>query len=90
VPAIAELGYANFDFREWHSLVAPAGTPRNVIKRLTEEVVATLRNESVIQRLGRIGLYPTEETGPEALGQHIRSELARWSGIIRHDAIGVD
>jgi tripartite-type tricarboxylate transporter receptor subunit TctC len=82
VPTIAEQGVADFDVNAWFGLVAPAGTPRDIVLRLNDAATRALRMPAVVGRLEALGLTPAPGT-PEEFGALIRSEIARWGSIVK-------
>src|SRR5512138_3392510 len=87
VPTMAELGYPGFDVRDWHGIVAPAGTPRPIIARLAAEVRAATADPAVRERLAAISMDPALDSGPEQFGALIRAELERWAKFVRESGI---
>ena len=86
-PTFEELGFPGYsDIGSWSSLMAPKGTPQEVISRLNLELNKALRNPEVLARLASMGADP-EGGEPERVTQHVAAELARWSRII--DKAGV-
>jgi tripartite-type tricarboxylate transporter receptor subunit TctC len=83
VPTIAELGFAGYQQNEWYGVVAPAGTPPEVIARLAAELTRIVALPETQARLTNLGLYPVEKSGPEALAALIRAELVRWKRLVR-------
>ena len=82
VPTVAELGYPGFESSQWFGLLAPAGTPREVIARLHAEAIKALNSASVQQRLQ----HDSSETmgnGPEEFAVFIRTEGERWGKVVR-------
>jgi len=90
VPTIAEAGYPGCQQNEWYGVVAPAGTPPEVIGRLAAELARIMAQPEVQARLTHLGLYPVDRSGPEALGALIRAELPRWKEIVREAGIKVE
>lgn len=85
VPAIADSGVAElaqFEVIAWQSLVAPAGTPKDVLERLNRLLVQMLEQPAVRERLQREGVEPRSGS-PEQLSATIRSETERWAKIIK-------
>jgi tripartite-type tricarboxylate transporter receptor subunit TctC len=82
LPTIAEQGLAGFEAVSWYGLMAPAGTPRDVIAKLNAEVNRILQLPDVRERLVALGATPAGGS-PEALAQMIRAESARLAPIIR-------
>ncbi len=89
VPAIAESGYAGFDATTWYGLLAPAGTPAAVIKRLNAELNRVLEMPDVRQRLAAEG---GEVLGgsPEGFASLIKADHAKWGRIVKESGAKVD
>jgi tripartite-type tricarboxylate transporter receptor subunit TctC len=90
LPTIAELGFPGYQLNEWYGIVAPAGTPPEVIAGLAAEMTRALGAPEIRTGLARLALYPSENTGPEALGALIRAGLPRWRQIVRDAGIRAD
>ena len=90
VPTLAELGFADFDVRDWQGFVVPSKTPKPVIERLAAEVAKVLAQPEIKERLAGIGNEPVADSSPEAFGALIRSELARWAKVVREAGIRAD
>ena len=86
VPTLAELGYPEAVVSNWSGVVAPAGTPKDIIERLKTEIQMILAMPEVVQRLERLGVE-TAPAGPEEFGALIRSELKRWNQLVRDAGI---
>jgi tripartite-type tricarboxylate transporter receptor subunit TctC len=85
LPAIAEM-FPGFETRIWYGLVAPAGTPRPVIARLHDVVVASLAKPEVKARLAGLGLEPAPLT-PEEFAEFIKKEIGKWTKEVREAGI---
>jgi tripartite-type tricarboxylate transporter receptor subunit TctC len=90
LPTIAELGFAGYQLNEWYGVVAPAGTPAEIIAKLASEMARVVALPETKARLAHLGLYQAENPGPEALGALIRAELPRWKQIVREAGIRAD
>jgi tripartite-type tricarboxylate transporter receptor subunit TctC len=66
----------------WYSLVAPKGTPREIVDRLNREVNAIITQPNIARQLHERGLEPDTMT-PEELGQHLNKEAATWAKVAR-------
>lgn len=75
-----------FDVTQWYGLFAPAGTPRNIITRLHGDAARAIAQPAVRKRLGDIGTDPVGST-PEKLAEQVKTEIARWSSLIRSAGI---
>lgn len=82
LPTISESGVKGFDANNWYGVLVPAKTPRPVINRLNKEVVAVLNLPDVKEILFKSGLDAAPST-PEAFGEYIRSEKAKWEKVIK-------
>jgi tripartite-type tricarboxylate transporter receptor subunit TctC len=84
LPTVAEAGLPEMEVGVWHGLYAPAGTPPEVIERLTASLQTALTDENVIARFAELGTVPVtaEEATPAALQATVESEIARWRPII--------
>lgn len=82
VPTAAEAGVKNFEASSWFGIVAPAGTPADIIERLHREVVAALRKPMVADRIASSGARPVGNSPAEFAAQ-IRAERAMWGETIR-------
>jgi tripartite-type tricarboxylate transporter receptor subunit TctC len=89
VPTVAEAGYPGFEVTSWHSILAPAGTPREIVARLNQELVRIIQLPEVRERLAAIGMEPAGGT-PEQLGAEIRTEVARWGPVLKRAGIWVE
>jgi tripartite-type tricarboxylate transporter receptor subunit TctC len=83
VPTVEEAGLAGYETVQWFGPVAPAGTPKPVIDRLYAEFVRALRHPAVVDRLTQAGLEIAPSASPEAYGEFIRAEAARWPAIVK-------
>ena len=82
MPTIAEAGLNDYEANNWNGLVAPRGTPRAVIERLHKDIVATLQEPAIAERMARAGLEPIGNT-PAAFAQYLQSEAAKWGSLIK-------
>jgi len=82
VPTIAEQGFKGFEISGWYGLAAPARTPRPIIMKLNEVVVAILTTGKAAQFLRERGYEPTPTT-PEAFGKYMQAEILRWSKAVK-------
>ena len=83
IPTMAEAGLAGFEVNSWYGLLAPAGTPREIIQRLNSEVGRALREPDARERLYSIGAEPMNGT-PEEFTAYINAEMAKWSKVVKN------
>jgi len=90
VPSLAEAaGVRDIDTDIWYALYAPAGTPKAIIDKLNGEMNALLHARDMAETLARQGLQPTGGT-PDELARLTRTDLARWSVVVREAKIQPD
>jgi tripartite-type tricarboxylate transporter receptor subunit TctC len=81
VPTFKELGYAGVNSSSYWGLLAPAGTPRPIVDRLSREVAKALADPAVIQRLHGLG-YDLIGGSADEYAANIKSEMAKWGPVI--------
>ena len=86
IPTIAEAGVPGYDVMQWYGVLAPAGTPRDIVLRLQAEIARILELPDVKERLAADGAEAVGST-PEAFAVLIQSELARWAMVAKNAGI---
>ena len=86
LPTVAEAGVPGYEAAQWYGVLAPAGTPPDIVKRLNAELVRILHLPDVKERLAGDGAEPVGDS-PEQFGQYIRSELVKWAKVAREAGI---
>jgi tripartite-type tricarboxylate transporter receptor subunit TctC len=81
LPTVVEAGVPGYEVMVWFGLVAPAGTPREVIAKLNAEVLKILALPDVRERFLAQGVEPMGST-PEQFGEHIRAQMAKWGRVV--------
>jgi tripartite-type tricarboxylate transporter receptor subunit TctC len=89
VPTMDEAGFKGFDAMQWYGSVGPAGMSADVVKRLNETQVATLKAPDLAEKLAGEAVEPWPMT-PDQFGQYIRSEVERWTKLARARNIQLD
>jgi len=82
IPTIAEVALPGFEAATWFAVVAPAGTPRDIVLRLNAEVTRLVGQAEVRQRFADLGMTVDAAT-PDALDGYIKTEIAKWSKVIK-------
>lgn len=82
IPTIAEAGGPEMAIGSWYGLVAPAGTPRDIIAKLQAEAVKALADPAVRRHYAAIGIDPVGST-PEETAKLIRDDIARFGKVVR-------
>ena len=89
IPTIGEQGYKGFEATDWKVLVAPSGTPQEVIKKINEVAQRVLKNPSLISKLREEGSGPMYGD-PAAVLKYIRAEQREWDGAVKAAGIKLD
>lgn len=89
VPTVAEQGYKSFEAVDWKVIVAPAGTPADIVRRLNAAAAKALAQPAMIARLADEGSVPMSGS-PEEVAKYIRAEQAEWGKLIREAGIRLE
>jgi tripartite-type tricarboxylate transporter receptor subunit TctC len=84
---IAEAGVPDYDATQWYGLVAPAGTPPEIIGRIHAEALKALQSQDVKDKLATDGAEPVGST-PAEFAAHIKEELEKWTKVAK--AAGIE
>ncbi len=82
IPTIAESGVPGYDSGAWFGLLAPAGTPKDIVNKLSVEIARILKQPDVHKRISELGGEPVGST-PEEFAALIKSEIAKWAKVIK-------
>jgi tripartite-type tricarboxylate transporter receptor subunit TctC len=82
VPTVAESGLADFDLVPWVGLLAPAGTPKAVVDKVSEELARIVRSQDFSQRIVALGGRPRSLTAAE-FRSFVRAEVDRWAAVVK-------
>ena len=89
VPTVVDSGYKDFEAVDWKVIVAPAGTPPDVVKRLNTVVAKALTQPTMIAQLAAEGSTPMSGS-PEQVAACIKAEQATWGKLIRDAGIKLE
>jgi tripartite-type tricarboxylate transporter receptor subunit TctC len=94
VPTVAESGAAGtqgFEAVAWQSLVAPAGTPREIVDRYADALAKVMAQPALRSKLEQDGFEPVARSmSPDQLSAYIRSETERWGKVIKASGASID
>jgi tripartite-type tricarboxylate transporter receptor subunit TctC len=82
IPTVAESGLADFDLVPWVGLLAPAGTPKAVVDKVSEELARIVRSQDFSHRIVAMGGRPRSSTAAE-FRNFVRVEVDRWAGVVK-------
>ena len=82
IPTSREAGYAKLLAANWYGVIAPAGTPRNIVDRLQREIALIVQEKDFVERIEKAGLKPFIST-PEQMRAMMRTESAAWAAVVK-------
>ena len=86
LPTVAEAALPGFAVDQWYGLLAPAGTPREIVAKLQGEVARTAHQPEIKQKLLTLGLDPVGST-PDDFTAYIKTETVKWTKLVREAGI---
>jgi tripartite-type tricarboxylate transporter receptor subunit TctC len=89
LPTVAESGLPGFDVTSWYGIFAPRRTPKAVVTKLHDEVVAIVTSPDVGQRLASLGAEPYTPSLDD-FAQHVRDEIAKWGKVVQESGARID
>ena len=88
-PTVAEAGVPGFEVNVWFGMQVPAGTPKPIVDKLNRDIVTLLKEPDVVQRFRNQGVEVAAST-PEQFGALVRSEITKWTQLIREANIRIE
>ena len=89
VPTVSETGLAGFEVEQLYGMLAPAGTPREIVRRLNEETIKAMQSPDTREKLRAEGSEVAVST-PEEFEKWIASEIRKWAKVIREAKMQVE
>jgi tripartite-type tricarboxylate transporter receptor subunit TctC len=89
VPTLQEAGVSGYDASVWLALLAPAGTPREIVLRLNSEITKLMNSPDTRQALLDAGVEPNPST-PEAMATYLVQELERWGKVVKETGVKLE
>jgi tripartite-type tricarboxylate transporter receptor subunit TctC len=89
VPTVDQSGLPGFFFNSWFAMLAPAGTPKEIVARLHSEVLKALGDADVRRKLEELG-FTVRGSSPEELGAMTRDQLAKYARLIKEMGISIE
>ena len=83
VPTMVELGYPDMVSSSWQGILAPAGTPKDIVAKLHAALLQTMESPDIRQRLGNGGAVASTSKSPEEFSEFLATETKRWGAVSR-------
>jgi tripartite-type tricarboxylate transporter receptor subunit TctC len=92
IPTLDEQGLKGFEVGIWHALYGPKGMPKPVLDKLVSALQDTVKDDAVKKRFADLGAttYPPEKATPQALQAHLKSEIDKWTPLIKKAGVYAD
>lgn len=82
VPTVVEAGFPGYELTGWQGLLAPAGTPKEVVDKLSREAAKVLHQPDVVAQLSVVAAEPVGST-PQEFAAFLQSEITKWGKVIK-------
>jgi tripartite-type tricarboxylate transporter receptor subunit TctC len=89
VPTIAEAGIPGYEVTAWQALFAPAKTPSDIVRKVSADTRTALADPAIKDKLAQSG-YMAESSSPEELGKLLKSDIAKWSVVIKSTGLKIN
>lgn len=90
LPTIIESGIPGFDVSSWFGVFLPGAVPKPIVKKMNLEIWRMLEKEDIRQRLTSLGANPADQNTPEQFSAYVKSEMTRWSKVVKDTGTKVD
>lgn len=84
IPTIAESGLPGYQLVAWQGLVAPAGTPRDIVDALAAQIAKMLADPGTSRRFATLAIEPLPGSTPDSFAAYIKTEVDRWATIVKN------
>ena len=89
LPTFSEAGIAGLELSPWFGLLAPAGTPEPVVRKMNADIAELLRDKDVIEKFAALGADPYV-TQPEQFGRILQDDIQKWSQVVKASGARID
>ena len=89
VPTLAESGLAGFDQGTWFGLLVPAKTPKEIVARLNQDIVAVLNSPEVQKRFAEVGAEPVGDT-PDQMATRVRNDTSKYATVVKQAKVRIE
>lgn len=89
VPTIAET-LPGYEVSQWYGVLAPAGTPKDIVSRLHGEIIKATKQPQVMQQLEKVGANALGSKSPGQFAEHINREMEKWGDVVRKSGVPLE
>ena len=89
LPTVAESGLKGYESSQWYGVLAPAGTPDDVLNALSAQIIKVMQTADMKQRLHEDGIVPVGNTRQQ-FSAYIKTELVKWADVIKRSGARID
>ncbi|MEO8753552.1 MAG: tripartite tricarboxylate transporter substrate binding protein [Casimicrobiaceae bacterium] len=90
VPSIAETGFPELAVSTWFGLLAPAGTPQDIVQKMNAEVMKIVRSPEIIDKFKAMGVNPVAPNTPAQFDAFLKADIQRWGKVIKDANVVVE
>jgi tripartite-type tricarboxylate transporter receptor subunit TctC len=90
LPTFAEAGLKGYEVTGWYGVVAPNGTPKEIVSRLHADISRALAVDEMIQSLNTFGLEPAPSASPEEFTAFLQAEISKWARVVKASGAKAD
>ncbi|HWP90191.1 MAG TPA: tripartite tricarboxylate transporter substrate-binding protein, partial [Burkholderiales bacterium] len=90
LPTFDEAGLKGYEVTGWYGVLAPAGTPREIITRLHADITRALALGEMVQSLNAFGLEPATSNSPEEFTAFLQAEISKWAKVVKASGAKAD
>ncbi len=89
LPTFAEVGIAGLELSPWFGLLAPAGTPEPIVRKMNADIAELLRDKDVLEKFAGLGADPYV-TQPEQFGRILQDDIQKWARVVKASGARID
>lgn len=89
IPTVAETGVPGYEASSWFGVLAPAGTPKDIVDKLSKEIAKSLQTADMKKKLEEQGAEAVGST-PDEFATHIKAETAKWAKVVKESGATVN